>query len=285
MGVQQVAAPMLATAWLPGSMPGVGVNDERLLVAKAQSGNVAAFGELYERLRTRVYHTAFRILRNADDAEDAVQRSFQRAFTNLGKFRGDSAFSTWMTRITVNDALMMLRQRRASIQIVEDSSGEQESSAIDLADKGPTPEETLSANEVRDVVTQAISRLRKSLRAVVVLRELQGLTSAETARRLGLSVSAVKARTFHARRQLRRHLEQRLLAARNGCSSNTSDLSWALLGSRHAESENEKPGLERVSAERRRAQPPSCIRPTWTSQSAAVHLFPTGQDSWDTRRA
>lgn len=221
MGVQQGAAPILTTAWLPGSMTGAGVNDERLLVAKAQSGNVAAFGELYERLRTRIYHTAFRILRNADDAEDAVQRSFQRAFTNLGKFRGDSAFSTWMTRIAVNDALMMLRQRRASIQIVEDSSGgEQESSAIDLADKGPNPEETLSAKEVRDVVTRAISRLRKKLRAVVVLRELQGLTSAETARRLGLTVGAVKARTFHARRYLRRHLEQRLQVGRN-----TTDLS------------------------------------------------------------
>jgi RNA polymerase sigma-70 factor, ECF subfamily len=236
MGVQQVAAPIPTKALLPGSMTGAGVNDERLLVAKAQSGNVGAFGELYERLRTRIYHTAFRILRNADDAEDAVQRSFQRAFTNLGKFRGDSAFSTWMTRIAVNDALMMLRQRRASIQIVEDSSGgEQKSSAIDFADKGPTPEETVSANEVRDVVTQAISRLRKSLRAVVVLRELQGLTSEETARRLGLTVSAVKARTLHARRHLRRHLEQRLRAARNGCSSNTSEPSWALLGSRHAE--------------------------------------------------
>jgi RNA polymerase sigma-70 factor (ECF subfamily) len=236
MGVQQVAAPIPATALLPGSMTGAGVNDERLLVAKAQSGNVGAFGELYERLRTRIYHTAFRILRNADDAEDAVQRSFQRAFTNLGKFRGESAFSTWMTRIAVNDALMMLRQRRAGVQIVEESSGgEQESSAIALADNGPTPEETLSANEVRDVVTHAISRLRKSLRTVVVLRELQGLTSAETARRLGLTVSAVKARTFHARRHLRRHLEQRLRAARNGCSSNTSEPSWALLGSRHAE--------------------------------------------------
>jgi RNA polymerase sigma-70 factor (ECF subfamily) len=94
MGAQQVAAPIVATAWLPGSMTIAGVNDERLLVAKAQSGNVGAFGELYERLRTSIYHTAFRILRNADDAEDAVQRSFQRAFTNLEKFRGDSAFST-----------------------------------------------------------------------------------------------------------------------------------------------------------------------------------------------
>lgn len=217
MSVQQVAAPILATASLPGSMTMAAVNDDRLLVAKAQSGSASAFGELYERLRTRIYHTVFRILRNADDAEDAVQRSFQRAFTNLGKFRGDSAFSTWMTRIAVNEALMMLRQRRSSIRVVEDnSSGEHESSAIDLADERPTPEEILFENEIRDVVTEAVSRLRESLRVVVVLRELQGLTSAETARRLGLTVGAVKARTFHARLHLRRRLEQKLRAARSG---------------------------------------------------------------------
>lgn len=217
MSVQQVAAPILATASLPGSMTIAAVNDDRLLVAKAQSGSASDFGELYERLRTRIYHTVFRILRNADDAEDAVQRSFQRAFTNLGKFRGDSAFSTWMTRIAVNEALMMLRQRRSSIRVVEDnSSGEHESFAIDLADERPTPEEILFANEIRDVVTEAVSRLRESLRVVVVLRELQGLTSAETARRLGLTVGAVKARTFHARLHLRRRLEQKLRAARSG---------------------------------------------------------------------
>src|SRR5215467_14859749 len=86
--------------------------DERLLVAQARSGHSGAFGALYERHKLKVYRTALRILRNQEDAEDAAQRSFQRAFTNLSRFRGDSTFSTWLTRIAINEALMILRQRR-----------------------------------------------------------------------------------------------------------------------------------------------------------------------------
>src|ERR1700688_2459077 len=87
--------------------------DERWLVTQAKSGSSTAFGELYDRHRVRIYHTAFRMLRNRQDAEDAVQRSFQRAFTNICRFREDSTFSTWVTRIAINDALMLLRHRRA----------------------------------------------------------------------------------------------------------------------------------------------------------------------------
>src|SRR5215469_12994725 len=86
--------------------------DERALVAQAKAGSSRAFGELYERHRHKLYRASLRILRNRQDAEDAVQRSFQRAFTNLSRFREDSAFSTWMTRIAINEALMLLRQRR-----------------------------------------------------------------------------------------------------------------------------------------------------------------------------
>src|SRR5262249_51232836 len=88
------------------------------------------------------------------------------------------------------------------------------SSAVNLADKGPTPEEALATKELRDTVTEAISHLRKNLRTVVLLRELRGLTSAETAQQLGLTVAAVKARAFHAKRHLRRHLERKLRAPR-----------------------------------------------------------------------
>src|SRR5208282_5647734 len=110
-----------------------------------------------------------------------------------------------------------LRQRRANTLLLEDNRhGDDESPFLDLRDKGPTPEEILAENELRAVVLHAISRLRESLRTVVLLRELQGLTSAETARRLGLTVSAVKARTFHARRHMRRHLERRLRTTRSG---------------------------------------------------------------------
>ncbi len=196
---------------LRGSMPKTASIDERLLVAEARSGCSSAFEELHERHRPRIYQTAFRILRNHQDAEDAVQRSFLHAFRNLRRFRGDSSFSTWLTRIAINEALMLLRQRRTNtLPLEQGSNGDHESSAFNLADKGPTPEEALAKKELRGVVLEAVSHLRKSLRAVVLLGELRELTSVETAERLGLSVAAVKARAFHARRHLRRHLERKL---------------------------------------------------------------------------
>jgi RNA polymerase sigma-70 factor (ECF subfamily) len=180
--------------------------DERSLVAQAKSGGSSAFGELDERHRLRIYRTAFRILRNQQDAEVEAQRSFQGAFTNLSRFREDSTFSTWVTRIAINETLMLLRQRRATTPLSEsnDDDGDPHS-ALDLADERPTPEQALAETELRAIVVQAISHLRASLRIVVLHRELQGLTRAETARRLGLTVSAVKARTYHARRYLRQH--------------------------------------------------------------------------------
>jgi RNA polymerase sigma factor (sigma-70 family) len=188
--------------------------DERLLVAEAKSGRSSAFGELYERHRLKVCRTAFRILRNQEDAEDAAQRAFQRAFTNLGRFREDSTFSTWVTRIAINEALMLLRQRRANVPLLDGNrDGDDAHYVVDPADKAPTPEQAFAETERRAAVVQAISHLRERLRAVVLLRELQELTSAETARRLGLTVSAVKARTFHARRRMRRHLERRYRGA------------------------------------------------------------------------
>jgi RNA polymerase sigma-70 factor (ECF subfamily) len=182
---------------------------ERWLVAQAKSGHPGAFGELYEGHQLRTYRVAFRILRDRQDAEDAVQKSFQRAFTNLGRFREDSAFSTWVTRIAINEALMILRQRRRAEPISETSNDDAHSAlACDPADERPTPEQAAVESERRTALIKAISCLRKSLRSVLLLREFEGLTSAETARRLGLTVSAVKARTLNARRHLRRHLEQ-----------------------------------------------------------------------------
>ncbi len=178
------------------------LTDEPLLVAQAKSGRSSAFGELYERHRLRVYHTAFRILRNRQDAEDAAQQSFQRAFTNLGRFREDSAFSTWVTRIAINEALMMLTPLSET-----NNDDVNATSVLNLADERPNPEQALAENEDRAAVTYAISRLRENLRTVALLRELQELSNAETARRLGLTVTAVKARTFHARRHLRQYFE------------------------------------------------------------------------------
>jgi RNA polymerase sigma factor (sigma-70 family) len=186
-----------------------GIRDEHSLVARAKSGHDDAFGELYNRHQRKAYCTAFRILRNQQDAEDAAQRAFQRVLVDLQRFREDSAFSTWLTRIVINEALMLLRQRRTReplhenrVDVVQGEGG------VEIADGRSTPEEILCESERSAALFQAIGQLREKLRVVVFHRELQGLSSAETARRLGLTVSAVKGRTFHARRLLRKHLQQ-----------------------------------------------------------------------------
>jgi RNA polymerase sigma-70 factor, ECF subfamily len=186
-----------------------GIGDEHSLVVKAKSGHGDAFGELYNRYQRKAYCTALRILRNQQDAEDAAQRAFQRALVNLHRFRQDSTFSTWLTRIVINEALMLLRQRRTREPLYESRvDAERGDGAPEIADGGPTPEELLCESERRATLRQAIAELRENLRVVVHHRELQGLTSAETAQRLGLTVSAVKARTMHARRFLKKHVER-----------------------------------------------------------------------------
>ena len=190
-------------------------DDDRLLVAQAKSGCVRAFGALYERHRSKIYRVALRIVRNHPDAEDAVQRTFQRAFTSLVRFRENSSFSTWLTRIGINEALMTLRQTRKSRALIEtdnDDTGIRR--PLDFPDDQPTPEQALAKTELRSAVIQAISKLRHNLRVVVLLHEVHGLTSVEIARRLGLSVATVKARAFHGRRKLRRHLECKFGEAR-----------------------------------------------------------------------
>ena len=185
-------------------------NCDAPLVAEAKSGSSLAFGQLYERHRTRTYRAAFRVLRNQEDAEDAVQRCFQRVLTNLSRFREESAFSTWVTRIAINEALMLLRQRRTNMPLPENNYEDAER-VFETActDRGPTPEQTVAENELRAIVMRAVSQLREKLRVVILLREFQGLTSAEIALRLGLTVSAVKARTFHARRYLQQQIERK----------------------------------------------------------------------------
>ena len=143
------------------------MRDESLLVARAKSGHEDAFGELYERHRLKAYRTALRILRNQQDAEDAVQKAFQHALMNLARFREDSTFSTWLTRIAINESLMLLRQRRTPEPLREDDSyAAQSDGALEIPDAGPTPEQILCERERRTALLQAIGRLRKNLRIV-----------------------------------------------------------------------------------------------------------------------
>jgi RNA polymerase sigma-70 factor (ECF subfamily) len=192
-------------------------SDDWGLVTQAKSGCSTAFGQLYERHRAKVYHTVLRVVRQREDAEDAVQRCFQRALTNLARFRGDSRSSTWLTRMAINEGLMLLRQRGANAPLSETCRQDTEIPfVLNLADETPTPEQTVATNELRAALIKTTSDLRKNLRAVVLLREFQGLTNEETAQRVGLTVAAVKTRVFHAGRWLRRQLERKLKPTRNG---------------------------------------------------------------------
>ena len=146
MSAMEFQSVVNAVAGLPLVSGNQGVSDELALVAKAKSGHDEAFAELYKRHQRKAYSRAFRILRNQQDAEDAVQRAFQRAVVNLQRFREESSFSTWLTRIVINEALMMLRKReRASVTVVDVMLETEDGQlAREFPDSRPTLEQTFS---------------------------------------------------------------------------------------------------------------------------------------------
>src|SRR5712671_3791937 len=174
------------------------------LVAAAKSGDESAFEILVKRQERKVFRVALRYTRVREDAEDIVQETLQKAFVHLHKFEGKSSFSTWLTRIAINEALMSLRRRRALHEVpADDSSGDNGiTPGPDLADASPDPEATYLQKEEARIVSAAIRHLRPGMRRAVELRELGDLSIQETARRMGLSVAAIKGRVFHARKEL-----------------------------------------------------------------------------------
>jgi RNA polymerase sigma-70 factor (ECF subfamily) len=180
------------------------------LVAAAKIGDAHAFELLVERHERRVFSLAQRMTRNREDAEDVVQQSFQKAFIHLKKFEGQSLFSTWLTRIAVNEALMVLRKRRGTreVPIVQSNSEDDTEVALDVPDVSPNPEDTCLQREQQRILTAAVNRLPPGTRRAIQLRELGALSTGETAQIMGLSVGAVKARVFHGREKLRRTLRR-----------------------------------------------------------------------------
>jgi RNA polymerase sigma factor (sigma-70 family) len=180
--------------------------DERWLVTQAKSGSSTAFGELYDRHRLRIYHTAFRILRNRQDAEAAAQKCFLNAFVHLKDFDGRSQFATWLTRIAINAALMKLRRNRRAreVPIDEPNPSFEPIAQREFPDGAPDPEESCSLRERKRIVVSAISGLRPRARNVVKLIHLQEHSIRETAQILGISTAAVKTRMFQAKIALHR---------------------------------------------------------------------------------
>jgi RNA polymerase sigma-70 factor, ECF subfamily len=184
-------------------------SDARLLAA-ARSGQSIAFGELFSRYKRRIFHLAQRITRNHEDAEDVVQEAFQLAFVHLDDFKGGSRFSTWLSRIAINVALMKLRKkaRKVEVSIDEHSESDDMSFRDAVTDLAPNPEQDCLRQERSQILREALAELRPNARRVLELYELEGRSMKEIAENLGISVPAVKARIFHARPKMRRELDQ-----------------------------------------------------------------------------
>jgi RNA polymerase sigma-70 factor (ECF subfamily) len=151
------------------------------------------------------------MLQNREDAEDAVQEAFRHAWVNLSKFRGDALFLTWLTRIVINESLIIIRGRKRKH---EPGAGESsEATLAEAVDSAPNPEKRCENHEVQIAIHQAISSLHSKLRSVVLLRELNGCTTREAAKELGITISAAKARMHRARHDMRVQIERRHFAA------------------------------------------------------------------------
>jgi len=183
-------------------------NEEQALVDRARNGDAAAFTELVERYERKIYRLAKHITQHDEDAEDVLQESFMKAYSNLDSFQGQSKFYTWLVRIAVNEALMKLRKRKSDRTVSMDEPHETEEDTVtrEIAVWEDDPEKKYSREELREILARAVDSLKPGFRTVFVLRDIEELSTEETAEALGISVPAVKSRLLRARLQLRERL-------------------------------------------------------------------------------
>jgi RNA polymerase sigma-70 factor (ECF subfamily) len=183
--------------------------DEPELVAAAKAGDMTAFETLVSRYERKIFRLAQNITQNREDAEDTMQEAFLKAYQHLGDFQGNSRFYTWLVRIAVNQALMKLRKRRPNVvSLDEDIETGEESMPREVEDWGPSPEDRYEQSELGGILNETISDLDPSFRIVFQLRDIEELSTEETADVLGLSVPAVKSRLLRARLKLRQKLNK-----------------------------------------------------------------------------
>ncbi len=179
--------------------------DETALVTQARQGDSEAFNGLAERYQRNIFRLAQNITQNREDAEDVLQETFLKAYEHLPEFHGDSKFYTWIVRIAVNEALMKLRKRKwdKTVWLDEPINTGEDSVAREIAVWEDNPEQRYSKEELHDILDKAVNGLAPPYRTVFVLRDMEGLSTEETAEALELSVPAVKSRLLRARLQLR----------------------------------------------------------------------------------
>ena len=200
-----------------------GTESDEKLVAAAKRGQTVAFDELFRRHAKNIYRTTYRITRNREDAEDAVQDCFLNVLVHLESFDGRARFLTWLTRVAMNAALMRLRKNRNGREIPLGQSAEwMEIPEPRLTDSSLNPEERYARSEQEGMLKSAVAELRPSIRKVVEVHQLQEHSLHETAEVLGISVAATKARMFHARAALRRSSRLRLAVPRSWTTAEMS---------------------------------------------------------------
>jgi RNA polymerase sigma factor (sigma-70 family) len=192
----------------------------RRYATASHSQQTPTFDELVAPHHQRTFRAAYRITRNREDAQDAVQDALLQAFVHLTDFNGRSAFGTWLMRIVINSALMILRKKKSSQTFtLEGTGGTEETKAFpEFKDDAPDAESRYLEEERARAVRNAITSLRPSLRRVVELRHLEERSMKETAETVGVSVAAAKTRLFHARHALRKSRRlQALFSGDYGC--------------------------------------------------------------------
>jgi len=184
-------------------------DDEGSLVAAAKGGDITAFETLVERYERKIFRLAQNITQNKEDAEDVMQEAFLKSYQHLDEFQGNSRFYTWLVRIAVNQALMKLRKRRPNqISLDEDVDTGEDTIPREVEDWGPSPEDRYEQSELGSILNTTIAELEPPFRIVFQLRDIEELSTEETAEALGLSIPAVKSRLLRARLKLRQKLNK-----------------------------------------------------------------------------
>jgi RNA polymerase sigma-70 factor (ECF subfamily) len=192
----------MATESIPVEAP---VDDELELVTRARQGDAASFSALLARYEGKIFRLAMNITQNREDAEDVLQEAFLKAYEHLDQFQGNSRFYTWIVRIAVNQALMKLRKRRSdrAVSLDEQIDTGEDTVVREIAAWDPDPEQQYSQEELHRILSTAVDDLAPIYRTVFTLRDVDGLSTEETAEALDLTVPAVKSRLLRARLQLR----------------------------------------------------------------------------------
>jgi RNA polymerase sigma-70 factor, ECF subfamily len=204
-------ARSIVSAGTPKPLPSTIVReDEAQLVSAAKAGDTHAFEELVNRYERKIFRLGMNITQNKEDAEDVMQDAFLKSYQNLNRFQGDSRFYTWLVRIAVNEALMKLRKRRPNQVSLDEPITDDGLDSVfrEIEDWGPSPEKKFAQIELNEILSNVIGELDPIFRVAFLLRDVEGLSTEETAQILGISVAAVKSRLLRARLKLRQKLNK-----------------------------------------------------------------------------